>query len=250
MSQSSDVSSGDAAAATDYNDLRKDAIRQIAMAGSALTISGGIVTVDPDAGEGYYTVDTEASAAQDDLDTINGGETGDIIVLHGANSLRQVRLTSSGNIETPAGLPLVLHNRSMAILRWDGADWEVMAGHGKIVPMGGVLGALGAGPIPSGSYVDIPWVPDHYIHGYYVAADQSGSVNLDILTGSPDATPTATIIDDADDPSLVTAQFKSSTTLTDWTRFFNTPKAYRFETTNLATSIEQLSFILLVSFGG
>ena len=42
-----------------------------------LTISGGVVT----ATKSYHKIDTEADAATDDLDTINGGVEGDILII-------------------------------------------------------------------------------------------------------------------------------------------------------------------------
>lgn len=50
------------------------------------TISSGVITVS----NSYHSVDTEASAATDDLDTINGGSEGYILVLSAEDSARTV----------------------------------------------------------------------------------------------------------------------------------------------------------------
>ena len=59
-----------------------------------LTIAAGVITVT----QGYHTVDTQGDAPSDDLDTINGGTIGDLLVLSGANDAREVQLTDAGNI--------------------------------------------------------------------------------------------------------------------------------------------------------
>jgi hypothetical protein len=59
-----------------------------------LTINAGSITVT----QGYHTVDTEGDNASDYLDTINGGNIGDIITLEGASDSREVVITRNGNI--------------------------------------------------------------------------------------------------------------------------------------------------------
>lgn len=60
-----------------------------------LTISGGIVT----ATRSYHTIDTEGDAATDELDTINGGNDGDILILKSANAGRDPTLKDgTGNL--------------------------------------------------------------------------------------------------------------------------------------------------------
>lgn len=63
---------------------------------SELTIASGVITVTTSA----HTVDTEADAGSDDLDSISGGTTGQILVLRAANGGRTVNLID--------GLPLRL----------------------------------------------------------------------------------------------------------------------------------------------
>jgi len=61
----------------------------------SLVISSGAITVF----SSYHKVDTEDSAAADDLITINGGHTGDLLILQPATHQRQVTLVdSTGNL--------------------------------------------------------------------------------------------------------------------------------------------------------
>jgi hypothetical protein len=59
-----------------------------------LTINAGVITKT----QGFHTVDTESDAATDDLVTVNGGVTGDMLVLSGASDTREVRVTRTGNV--------------------------------------------------------------------------------------------------------------------------------------------------------
>lgn len=62
-----------------------------------LTIASGAVTLLQ--GLGHYRIDTEADAATDDLDTISGGVSGEIMYLVANNDARTIRLRSDvGNI--------------------------------------------------------------------------------------------------------------------------------------------------------
>ena len=61
-----------------------------------LTISGGEITV----GQSYARVDTEADASTDDLDTINGGKIGQLLILRARNSSRTVVVKDqTGNLD-------------------------------------------------------------------------------------------------------------------------------------------------------
>lgn len=95
-----------------------------------LTISGGSIT----ATQAYHTVDTEADAATDDLDTIAGGMAGEILYLRAANGARTVVLKHmTGNIITPEGIdyPLNKANKVVELLS-DGTNWRIigMGAHG------------------------------------------------------------------------------------------------------------------------
>lgn len=70
-------------------------------AASTLVIASGAITVT----QSYHLVDTEASAATDTLDTINGGNEGDIVILRGAEAATRVVTVSNGtgNLRLPGG---------------------------------------------------------------------------------------------------------------------------------------------------
>lgn len=85
---------------------------------STLTISGGVITVTGN----RHLVDTESAAAADNLDTINGGAAGAIVILRTAADARNVTLTNAGNISTPGGISLLLdYANQICILVYDGA---------------------------------------------------------------------------------------------------------------------------------
>lgn len=87
--------------------------------GSTLTIATGVITVT----EPFHTVDTEAAAATDNLDTINGGSLGMRVVFKAANSARDVVFTEAGNMKL-AGGTFTLNNVEDTIeLIYDGTNW-------------------------------------------------------------------------------------------------------------------------------
>ena len=70
---------------------------------SELTIATGAITVTA----GYHTVDTEADAASDDLDTINGGTDGAVLVLRAVHTDRTVVVKDgTGNIQIAGDMSL------------------------------------------------------------------------------------------------------------------------------------------------
>jgi hypothetical protein len=92
-----------------------------------LTISSGAITVTGT----NHTIDTESDAASDDLDTINGGTDGQILIVRAENAARTVVLKDgTGNIETPDGNDIELDEVAKeVILKYDGAtsDWHVLS---------------------------------------------------------------------------------------------------------------------------
>lgn len=67
---------------------------------SSLTIAVGVITITNDSSS--YTIDTESSAATDDLDTINGGNDGEIIYIKSTSDARNVVVKhNTGNIYNP-----------------------------------------------------------------------------------------------------------------------------------------------------
>lgn len=67
---------------------------------TALTISAGVITLNNNSSS--YAIDTEGSISSDDLDTINGGQDGQVIFLKSSNNARNVVLKhATGNIFNP-----------------------------------------------------------------------------------------------------------------------------------------------------
>tara|TARA_R110002110_G_scaffold82712_2_gene215076 strand:- start:5298 stop:6488 length:1191 start_codon:yes stop_codon:yes gene_type:complete len=86
----------------------------------ALTIATGTVSITNSGSS--YVLDTEGAAASDDLDTINGGNDGEIIYLRIAADARVVNVTAAGNILPLGGATMQLNAANIiAELRYDAA---------------------------------------------------------------------------------------------------------------------------------
>lgn len=98
------------------------------VAGGELTISSGAVTVT----HSLHTIDTEGDAVTDDLNTINGGSAGDVLLIGRANAARAVVLKhNAGNIKTPSGTDHELTANGFVMLKHDGSNWHVQSGNGS-----------------------------------------------------------------------------------------------------------------------
>ena len=88
--------SGQATSAFDWNNQELDNIKTLNITdGTELTISSGAVT----ATQGHHAIDTESNASTDDLDTINGLESNDLLFIYAENSARTIRVRDGeGNI--------------------------------------------------------------------------------------------------------------------------------------------------------
>lgn len=87
------------------------------------TISAGEITID----KSYHTIDTEANAASDDLDTINGGVEGDILFITSQSSSRDVVLKNgTGNLILGSDYTLTSIN-DMAQLILKGGSWKLVS---------------------------------------------------------------------------------------------------------------------------
>ncbi|GAF98832.1 unnamed protein product, partial [marine sediment metagenome] len=64
-----------------------------------LTIADGTITVT----RSYHIVDTQGNEALDNLNTINGGVDGMILILRPANSARTISVMTQGNIALTGG---------------------------------------------------------------------------------------------------------------------------------------------------
>ena len=89
------------------------------------TISGGAITFN----SSYMIVDTEAAAATDNLDTINGGQTGDILILRTEDNARDVVVRhAQGNIYCGSNRTLGARvDRLALIYDADVAQWSLLA---------------------------------------------------------------------------------------------------------------------------
>lgn len=99
--------------------------RSFMRSGGELTIASGVVTVR---GAGFYTVDTQADASTDELDTINGGTQGQEVLIALENASRLVTLTEAGNIRLPTPSYVINNIDTLIRLRFDGTYWKMSGG--------------------------------------------------------------------------------------------------------------------------
>lgn len=94
----------------------------------AKTIATGVITISNDSSS--YVIDTEGSASSDDLDTINGGQDGQIIFLRCANNSRLINLKNgTGNIKVESTGNVTLSSTTQIVaLRYSSTAsvWEVL----------------------------------------------------------------------------------------------------------------------------
>lgn len=97
-------------------------VNLLGAAAAVLTIATGAITIIA----GYNTVDTEAAAASDDLDTINGGRGGDIYVFSPANAARTVVAKhGTGNLNLSGGADFTMdEDDDFLMLLLVGATWQ------------------------------------------------------------------------------------------------------------------------------
>lgn len=102
--------------------------------GGELTISSGVITITGT----NHTVDTESDAASDDLDTINTGADGDILIIRAENAARTVVIKDgTGNIETADGSDITLDETEKVVtLEFDAAlsKWLVLSAPSGLSP--------------------------------------------------------------------------------------------------------------------
>ena len=86
-----------------------------------LTIAVGVITRT----QTYHRVDTEADAATDDLNTINGGAEGDIVIIRPENNARTVVIKHGvGNINCVGNIDITLDDgHDFSMLVFDGTNW-------------------------------------------------------------------------------------------------------------------------------
>lgn len=92
-----------------------------------LTVSEGTVTVS----KAYHTVNTEGGVSTDDLQTINGGTEGDILVLRAAHNDRTVVLMDgNGNLRLRGDFNLDTTEDTITLL-FDGSTWVEISRSGN-----------------------------------------------------------------------------------------------------------------------
>ena len=86
---------------------------------TTLTIASGAVA----ATTSFHAIDTESAGASDDLDTITGGQTGQVLYIHAANGARDVvAKDGTGNLKL-AGDFTMNNTEDVLTLIYDGANW-------------------------------------------------------------------------------------------------------------------------------
>lgn len=89
------------------------------VAPTELTIATGVVT----ATKSFHTIDTESDASTDDLVTINGGTSGDVLVITAANGARSVvAKDGTGNLNLAGDFTLDNENDTLSVI-YNGTDW-------------------------------------------------------------------------------------------------------------------------------
>jgi hypothetical protein len=88
--------------------------------GSTLTISGGEITIT----ESFHRIDTEGGAATDNLDTINGGSTGDLLILASIVNARDPTLKdATGNLNLAGDFTLSTIADTITLIKFPNGWW-------------------------------------------------------------------------------------------------------------------------------
>lgn len=107
-----------------------------------LTIATGVVTKT----KAFHKIDTEANAASDDLDTINGGSEGDILLLRADNAVRTIVLKDGADNLDLDGADITLDGiTKWVMLGYDGTSWRLLLPRKAIVY--GVVGHCHVGRV-------------------------------------------------------------------------------------------------------
>ena len=85
-----------------------------------LTIAGGVIT----ATQSYHDIDTAGGAGTDDLDTINGGDIGSILVIRAEHSDRTVVVKAgTGNLRLNSDFSMDNTRDVMVLMRISAISW-------------------------------------------------------------------------------------------------------------------------------
>lgn len=86
----------------------------------AVSISGGVISVS----QTFVSVDTEADAASDDLNTINGGTEGNLLIVIAENAARTVVLKDgTGNLKLAGDCTLDNSEDTVTLIK-TGLNWQ------------------------------------------------------------------------------------------------------------------------------
>ena len=106
---------------------------------TALTIATGAITLTNNSSS--YVLDTEGAAATDDLDTINGGQDGQIIFIKLSNVARKIFITSVGNIYPLGNVSNKLGNiNDIILLKYDASLSKWVSISGQFTAVGSITG--------------------------------------------------------------------------------------------------------------
>ena len=96
-------------------------------AATELTIAAGVITKT----KAYHDIDTQADAATDDLDTINGGAEGDIIYLRAENAARTIIVkdgtAGADNLDLRGNDIYLTDTDQILVLMHDGTNWVIVS---------------------------------------------------------------------------------------------------------------------------
>lgn len=153
--------------------------------GSMLTISNGEITLSES--KTYFQIATEGGASEDDLNTINGGSDGRVIVLSmalgtGIGTGDDVALTTSGNLENGDYGKITLDSSNeIAVYRYEvsRSKWILLSTNiNQLTNRYCILAMSSDQSIPTSTYTDIEWDNEQWdIPGWH-----DNSVNPEDIT--------------------------------------------------------------------
>jgi len=95
----------------------------LGFAGTAVAISSGAIT----ASRTFHTVDTEGGASSDDLDTISGGDVGDMLILSTESSARDVTVKDGSTLRLAGDCVLGSSYDKIMLMKVTGTTWVELA---------------------------------------------------------------------------------------------------------------------------
>ena len=173
---------------------------------TALTIASGVVTLTNNSSS--YVLDTEGAAASDDLDTINGGQDGQIIYISCANASRLINLkNNTGNIKIENGGTITLNSTTQIVgLRYNSTVWEVLFNsqeNSVLQVVNTTTGAVATGITTMPFDDTIPQISegDEYITRSITPKSANSKLKIDVVIGclgcSSDTTITIALFQDS-----------------------------------------------------